>query len=153
MASRWRAAAGWGIVGCTIGLLIAGAVMVVANISDPKPTIIIGGTAIKVTVARTDAELLRGLGGVDSIPMNEGMLFVFPKEGGQHIWMKDMKITLDIVWINADKRVVHIERNVRPDSYPRVYSSPVPAKYVLEVAAGTAADAQITDGSNASFQL
>ena len=49
-----------------------------------------------------------------------------------------MKMPIDIVWLDRDKKVVHIEENVQPDAEPyEVYQPPVPARYVLEMAAGS----------------
>jgi uncharacterized membrane protein (UPF0127 family) len=66
------------------------------------------------------------------------MWFIFPEDKVWKIWMKDMKMPIDIVWLDRDKKVVHIEENVEPDTEPHdVYQPPVPARYVLEMSAGS----------------
>jgi uncharacterized membrane protein (UPF0127 family) len=50
--------------------------------------------------------------------------------------MKDMKFSLDIVWINQNGVVVWVERNVTPESYPSVFMNQADASYVLEMSAG-----------------
>jgi uncharacterized membrane protein (UPF0127 family) len=52
--------------------------------------------------------------------------------------MKDMLFPLDIIWINQNGVIVEIERNAKPESYPKVYINASPASYVLELNAGIA---------------
>lgn len=99
---------------------------------EQKISIFISDIPIVVTVADTPEKHQRGLSHVESLDEKEGMLFIFPKEGKYGFWMKDTLIPLDIIWINNDMEVVHIERNVRPESYPTIYHSPVPARFVVE---------------------
>ena len=77
------------------------------------------------------------------------MLFVFRRERSIPIWMFGMRIPLDILWIDAEKRVVHIERNVSPckDVFCPTLISPKRAQYVLEVNAGVAEEAGISEGA------
>ena len=96
-------------------------------------TMYLEGTPIVVTVADEPEEHRLGLSGVSSLGEFEGKLFVFSKEGFYHMWMKDMLIPIDIIWIDNKYQVVHIERNVKPDTYPKTFVSPVPARFVVEV--------------------
>ena len=69
---------------------------------------------------------------------DQGMLFVFEEEGFHSFWMKNMEIPIDILWLDAGKRIVHIEERVPPcpeDPCPS-YRPPIPALYVLELKAG-----------------
>lgn len=100
---------------------------------EQKIGISIGNAPVTVKLADTATEISRGLSNVQSLPENEGMLFIFDKEGNYSFWMKDTLIPLDIIWIDDKFNVVHIEDNVRPESYPLQFSSPKPARFVLEV--------------------
>ncbi|MBI4215451.1 MAG: DUF192 domain-containing protein [Parcubacteria group bacterium] len=97
---------------------------------------------LEVEVATTSAEIIRGLSGRDSLDL-DGMLFVFPAPGKQNFWMKDMRFSLDLVWIN-NGIVVDILRNVpvpepgTPDSQLKTYFSPGSVTHVLELPAGAA---------------
>lgn len=88
---------------------------------------------VTVSIADNDEERSKGLSGVESLGAQEGKLFIFDEEGKYGFWMKDMLIPIDIIWIDNSGFIVHIEENVAPDSYPTIYSSPVPARFVLEV--------------------
>lgn len=102
-------------------------------LGDGKVALAVREITVIVTIADTDAERQKGLAGVESMPANEGKLFVFDREGKYGFWMKDTLIPLDIIWIDNNRKVVHIEKNVRPESYPTTYNTPVPARFVLEV--------------------
>lgn len=101
----------------------------------------IGGQTVAVRLASTQAELERGLGGVDHLEWNEGMLFLFPTASHYQFWMKDMVIPLDIIWLRGSK-ITQISENIQPpadlqqqDNLP-IYSSEQLIDTVLEVPAG-----------------
>lgn len=80
----------------------------------------------------------KGLSGKTSIGDNEGMLFVFKYPGRYGFWMKDMKFPIDMVWIAEDGRVVNIEDEVDPSTFPKAFINGASAKYVLELKSGAA---------------
>jgi uncharacterized membrane protein (UPF0127 family) len=96
-------------------------------------TIYIGSVAITVTVADEEEERKLGLSGTKSLRDLQGKLFVFENDGRHGIWMKDMFIPIDILWIDKNLQVVHIQENVTPDTYPKVFTSPDDARFVLEM--------------------
>jgi uncharacterized membrane protein (UPF0127 family) len=67
--------------------------------------------------------------------------------------MKDMKYPIDIVWISAQKNIVHIEANVKPDDFPKTYMPPKNAQYVLELPQGDAEKRGLRLGSLIDFSL
>ena len=91
----------------------------------------------EVEIADTPVAQRQGLSGRSHLPVGHGLLFIFDKEGRHGIWMKDMLFPIDIVWLDGNGREVHQEKEVRPDTYPEVFTPPVPARYVLELNAGT----------------
>lgn len=113
---------------------------------ESEARVIIGNHTFYVSLADTPDERIKGLSGVSSLRKDEGMLFVFKEQGLHGFWMKDMLVALDILWIGADKRVVHIEESVSPDSYPAVFTPLTPALYVLEVPAGSVKEKNIIIG-------
>jgi len=81
----------------------------------------------------------KGLMNRAKLEKNKGMLFVYDQEGKHGFWMKNVKIPLDIIWINQDKEVVFIKENFLPcleKNCPAV-NPKKPAKYILELNAGT----------------
>ena len=98
-------------------------------------TVFIDEVPVIVNIADSSAERQQGLSGVTSLGEQEGMLFIFDQSDRYGMWMKDMVIPLDIIWIDVEQKIIHIEENVQPDTYPKTFSSPMPARFVLEVPA------------------
>ena len=98
-------------------------------------------TCYAVDVMRTDAGRAQGLMYRKGLDQGRGMLFVFDQEDIYPFWMKNMLFAIDIVWLDQNKRVVHIEANVPPCSTDvcAVYTPSAKALYVLEIPAGDAA--------------
>lgn len=111
------------------------------NKVQPKE-ISIGSTKIQVEIANSGNLRQKGLGGRKLLAENSGMLFVFDqKDIFPGFWMKDMLISIDIIWIN-DGTVAKIDKNIEPpapgtvDSQLKLYRPDTPIDYVLEVRAG-----------------
>lgn len=100
-----------------------------------------------VSIAAKPKERELGLSNTKKLQKNEGKLFVFDSLNRHGFWMKDMNYPIDIIWLDSDKKVVHIENSVEPYSYPDVYYANEPDMYVLEIASGAAVKADITKGS------
>lgn len=105
----------------------------------PRNSLLFSGERFTIEIARTPESQVRGLSGRGSLPEGTGMLFWFLKDGLYPFWMPEMRFSIDIVWIDKDWTVVHIEESVAPETYPMTFSSPTPARYVLELPAGTVA--------------
>src|SRR5487761_1173663 len=106
-------------------------------------TLRVNGREFSLEVAATQQARKLGLGNRALLPKNHGMLFVFSQAAVECFWMKDMYFPIDIIWIDASKKVVHIEPNVSPSSYPHSSCPNNPTKYVIELNAGAAKSAGI----------
>jgi len=92
----------------------------------------INNVPIRVEIASTPNERMRGLSGREELSRIDGLLFVFPEPGYHQIWMKDMLFSIDIIWIDENLQVIGIDKNISPNTYPRLYRPERPAKYILE---------------------
>ena len=70
-----------------------------------------------------------------SMKENQGMLFIFPDEEIQSFWMRNTLISLDMIFVNKNKKIVTIHKNTKILS-SQSYSSTEPAMYVIEVDGG-----------------
>lgn len=103
-----------------------------------------------VEVADDDDERARGLMFRDTMPPDAGMLFVHEREEPLAYWMKNTRIALDILYFDAQRRLVSQQRDVPPCSAGNgcpVYPSEAPARYVLELNAGEAEKLGLRDGT------
>ena len=106
----------------------------------------VGDAAFQVAIADSADERMRGLSGVPTMGSNEGLYFVYPTPRPLLFWMKDMRFSLDIVWIDERQRVVDIMEDVTPETFPTIFSSPRIAQYALEINAGRARETGIEIG-------
>jgi uncharacterized protein len=111
-----------------------------------ESSISVGTTTIAVEIVRTDEEKARGLSGREELPAGHGMLFVFTEPDFHSFWMKDMKFAIDIIWLDELLRITHIEKNVQPDSYPKIFKPLEKSLYALEVTAGFSEQKGLTVG-------
>lgn len=100
---------------------------------------------IDIEMADEAYEQAQGLKHRSSMGQQQGMLFVFAREGMQSFWMQDTKIPLDICYVGADLRIVNIVANAEPMNETRLLSS-APAQFVVEVNGGFCAEHGIEAG-------
>ncbi len=96
----------------------------------------VGGQRVRVDLAISAEAQAKGLGGRTGLAEGEGMLFVFDIPAKRQFWMEGMKFSIDMIWITDNMQVVHIDKNVSPESYPARFGPDIYIKYVLEVPAG-----------------
>lgn len=90
---------------------------------------------IDIEVADTEKSIIQGLMYRKSMEEKHGMLFKFPNMEKRNFWMKNTIISLDIIYVDDQKKIVSIQKNTIPYSEDQVPSH-VPAQYVIEVNAG-----------------
>jgi uncharacterized membrane protein (UPF0127 family) len=129
---------------CALAVLLAAAAL---YRTPGQPRGEFAGVSLRLEYATTSAERALGLGGRAEVPPNYGMLFVFPQAGEWGFWMKDMRVPLDLFWLDGAGRVIWMEQGVATDTYPDVFYPPAPAQYVLETAAGFAAEHRVATGT------
>ncbi len=111
----------------------------------------IGRTSLMASVADTIPERIKGLSGTPFLPDKVVKLFAFGAAGEQSIWMKNMNYPLDIIWLDKEGIIVHIEKDISPETYPDSFSSPAPAWYVIEANAGFTASNTVAVGDKVTL--
>jgi len=139
------------LIPITIAAVIVGVAGIYSMPSDaklesvefPRGTVKIDKVVLEVQIADTGPLLTRGLMFQEELPFDQGMLFVFEGEERRSIWMPNMQFSLDILWLDNEGNVLHIEKNVLPcktaletATCPSYKGDNKLAKYVLEVTAG-----------------
>jgi uncharacterized membrane protein (UPF0127 family) len=108
---------------------------------------------LTLELADEPAEQELGLSNRESMPRDRGMLFAFPAPALTGIWMKDMRFSIDVIWIDEGKTIVKIDRSVSPDTYPKIFRTEELVKYVLEVNSGVARSLGLEIGQRLDFGL
>lgn len=113
-------------------------------------TVSIGSDTYIVELATTPIEKSQGLADRDTLGTDAGMLFVFSPAEQPAFWMRDMRFSIDIVWIKNQK-IIGLEKNL-PVPNPKTalenlsnYPAPDLVDYVLEINAGRAANYRVGD--------
>ena len=138
---------------CLATLLLLAA----SSSATPKvvPLTLPSGKVLQVEVMVEDADRAMGLMFRPSLAQDRGMLFLFGEPDFYGIWMKNCKFPIDIVWLDEERRVVHVA-----ESTPPCKANPCPvyeplrrATYVLELNAGQARREKVALGAALSFEL
>lgn len=106
----------------------------------------ISGThRFKVWIAADDRSREQGLMGVRALPPGHGMLFLFDRPQPVAFWMKDTPLSLDLIFITREGRVLNVAPHARPLSLDPIESDG-PVTAVLELPAGGAEDIALQSG-------
>jgi uncharacterized membrane protein (UPF0127 family) len=84
------------------------------------------------------------------------MLFFLGEPTKASFWMKNMHFPIDIIWVDANFSIVHIEEELKPCTMAFYCPSYTPKKeslYVLETIAGFANNHHLKIGDRLDFQL
>jgi len=95
-------------------------------------TIYIDEAVLSVTLADSESERKQGLSGVEDLSKFGGKLFIFDDQQRHGIWMKDMLLPIDVMWFNDSLQLIHIEKEIQPDSYPVVFAPKEKARFIIE---------------------
>ncbi len=114
-----------------------------------------GGQEIRAEVMTRPEDLMRGMMFRDSLAPDRGMLFVHTEPGRYSYWMFQCLIPLDIIWLDAARRIVEISADTPPckgeaRTCPS-YGGNHDAVYVLELAGGMAARHGLKEGDTIRF--
>ena len=111
-----------------------------ATSGSTAPAVVLHGQRFSVEFATDEPSREHGLMMRTTLASDHTMLFVFSYTAPQAFWMKNTLIPLDILYFDTDRRLVSMQLDVPPckaDPCP-IYPSDAPARYVLELSAGTA---------------
>lgn len=152
--SIWRPSTTAILIGGVVVIVIAVAVAFAVATFRPTTSVKLGGGVFSVWTALDEPSRVTGLSGVESLKPNGGLLMAFSSDDTWSIWMKDMNISLDIIWLDNTKEVIHIVKNVGPElSTDTTFTPSKPARYVLELSAGSAQKYDINIGDMAEFEV
>lgn len=112
----------------------------------PTANLVSGEKTYRLEIVTTAESQEKGLGGRRDMAQDHGMIFVFGTPATQCFWMKGMLFPLDIIWLDSAKTVTKVASDVSPATYPRQYCSDEKTKYVIELNAGQAKKAGISQG-------
>ena len=127
-----------------------------APAKDPAaPTVMLpSGRVYRVEIAATPESRAQGLMYRESLADGRGMLFLFPKPSVEGFWMKNCNFPIDIVWMDANRKVIFVSAHTPPckeDPCP-TYGPRTESFFVLEIPDGAAAKDKAGVGSTLKFE-
>ncbi len=139
-------------------VVLAAALAATAAAPAVIPLKLPSGKVLQTEVMVSDEDRQMGLMFRPSLPLDHGMLFIFEQPDFHGIWMKNCKFPIDIVWLDAEAKVVHVAPRVPPCTAKEAKDCPVyypisRASYVVELNAGQAAKEKAVPGSKLEFTL
>lgn len=150
--SRRKDVFSWGIVVLILLAVGVTALYVLWPQLQPHTSLRLGDGVFTARVAKTPPEIDKGLSGTRSLRQDQAMIFVYDHDDKWILTMQDMHFPVDIVWLDKNKKVVYIVKNVPPESYPYEDFSPKQkARYAIEFPAGTVARKAISIDAEAVF--
>ena len=152
--SLWRPHTTGILIGGVVVIILASAAAFIATNFEPKTEIRMGSGVFSARVVDTAQTREKGLSGISKLSPNEALLMVFDTDDKWGIWMKDMKVSIDIIWLNSKKEVIYVVKNAAPElSTTKTFTPNDPARYVIEIAAGGVSKNNIRIGEKALFTL
>lgn len=149
----WSALKGWlAAILVITGWAVASAPVGAASFQPLEIVTKNGVQVFSVEMATTEEEKQTGLMYRKELADGKGMLFDFNPEQEVSMWMKNTYVSLDMIFIRADGRILRIAENTEPLS-TKIISSRGPARAVLEVVAGTAQKYGIRPGDRVGHPL
>ena len=141
---------------------VAAALLALASCGSPSSTrddyyftevVFPNGAKIKAEVIRDPLIMQRGMMFRDSLAADRGMLFTHGQPGNFPYWMHNVKVPLDIIWLDSNRNVVEIVHSAAPcpkRPCPDLGGTK-PALFVLEVNAGVAKKNNLQAGESLRF--
>lgn len=136
-----------------IAIVLASAVLIVSSRMQSRISLNVGDGVFTAKLAGTPSLREKGLGGVTDLSHDQALILAYPSSGKWPIDVKDMKVPLDILWLNVDKKIVYIVKNASPDSDTTVFTPKTDARFVIELPGGSVDNLSIRSGYSAVFSI
>lgn len=113
------------------------------------------GVSVDVEVADTPALRQKGLMFREAMSERRGMLFVFSEAAPHRFWMKNVRVPLDMIWLDSSRQIVYIAENLPlciVDPCAEFGPEGQAALFVIETVGGFAKKHHLTRGMRVKFE-
>ena len=84
---------------------------------------------------------------IESMKNSEGMLFIFDPERNVSMWMRNTQMSLDMIFIDKNGKIINIAKNTMPYSTKAISSGGI-IQWVLEINGGLSDLMNIKNGDH-----
>jgi uncharacterized membrane protein (UPF0127 family) len=144
--------------GLVLAIVMMGCGRKAVTLDEYQTTVVTfpNGRRVRAEMMLKEADIMRGMMFRDSIAADRGMLFYHPQSGKFQYWMYQVRIPLDIIWMDRDHRIVEISANTPPckaaaASQCPTYGGNFDSLYVLELGGGMAGKYDLRTGDTLRF--
>lgn len=126
------------------------------SINKPVVKLKLGDGVFDTSLAKNDIQRADAMADLSNLTSNRATILAYPYEFKWKIDMKDIDTSLDVVWLDKDKKVIFIVRNANPDDLVnknKVFEPKSQAKYILFFTAGTVKNKLIDIDQLADFNV
>lgn len=104
------------------------------------------GQLLTLETATTPSKRQQGLMFRKDLQPNGGMFFIFSHEAIQSFWMQNTSISLDIIFLDKNLKVISVASNTKPNQTSEIYTSKSPSMFVIETIAGWTYSSNVKEG-------
>jgi len=138
------------VIAAIVGLVI----VLITSLMGSKVMLQIGDGVFNAQIASNSMSREKGLGDTKQLKSDQALILAYPSDDKWSIWMKDMSVPIDIIWLDVDHKIVHIVKNVSPDSQTfETFTPKKDARFVIELPAGSVDKFKIKVGPSAVFDI
>jgi len=143
------------IIGAVVLFVVAAAVIIILpRILYPMTTLRFGDGVFNARVINNEGSMNNGLSGEAYFDPDEAVIIIFPSDDRWTVGTKDIKASVDLVWLDGNKKVVYIVKDASPDNpESAIFTPKEKSRYVIELPAGTVSSKAITLGTKAIFEI
>lgn len=150
--SRKKDALSWGAVVLVLLAVGAAAAYVLWPQLQPHTSLHLGDGVFTARVIKTKAEREASQQEARKLRSDQAVIFVYGEDKKWPVTAEGTADEVDIVWLDKDKKVVYIVKNVPPESFPyETFEPKREARYVVELPGGTVGPKAVNVGGQATF--
>lgn len=142
------------VLGVLTVILAAFFFIILPYVIKPSVSLSLGSKVFNSTMAVTESDRARSWSSLSEISPDKALIMIFPTESKWKVWTNNIKMPVDIVWLDKDKTVIYIVKNAMPNNSGNSSFEPKKnAKYIIEIPSGAVNDASIKIGQSAKFDF
>jgi uncharacterized membrane protein (UPF0127 family) len=142
----------WIFIGGLLAAVMVTAYFVLLPYLQPHLTLRLGDGVFNARFISPTEHAKNGIQDTDQLRQDKAILHMYGHEGKWSIDMKDRQEPFDLVWLDREKKVIHIVKSASAESTPStVFSPQADARYMIEMRGGTVDSKAIRIDQDAQF--
>ena len=141
------------IIGLLVVVIGVALFLILPSMKQSTIAMNLGTGTFEAQVMTDYSEISKGISSATEFGSKQAVLMVYPDSGKWGVVVRDMGVSIDLVWLNDNKQVVYYVKSIEPSEAVKTFIPKLSAKYVVELAAGTVDKDAIKITSVATFDI